>query len=846
MNQYSYWTDLSQLIDRALELDPDERLPFLRTSCSGNPELFNAAKEYLSYIEQAEEEQFLESNVRAISVLKSGLETGEIEEAGKRPVKGCRVGPYEIREPAGEGGMGMVYLAERADGEFDQTVAIKFLRGGFFSPTMRNRFRREKQILAKLNHPNIAGIIDGGITEDGTPYIILEYVKGVPVDEYCEDNNLRMTERLNLFLQICKAVQHAHSQLIIHRDLKPDNIFVTDQGLVKVMDFGIAKFLNPGHGESSFAQTREGSHVASMEFAAPEQFSSSDPTTATDVYGLGVLLYLMTTGKKPFTFDGLSLTEARCRIETETPPDPTGQSDPGIGAIDSDLKVILLKALRKEAEMRYETVLEFSADLRRYMNHKPVRARSGTRVYRARKFLRRNLRPLITAAALLVMTTGFVLFHLHTINQQMQQTAMEAETSQAVTSFIVDLFDISDPVHNTDRVLTANSLLQRGQSRFDGLDLKPEVQLQLLYELGKASIRLGDYNNAETIFFKADSIAQVHYPATSYQVAKASLNLGIIHTWHRKFFMGEHYLARAAYYYEENPGGYPEEYAELLLQLGICQINIRTPEQALSTLSQALDISRRFQTDPQQPLRTELRQAEAYVQLEEFDRAEKIYHHVLLKIEEQGFNRYDIHRTALNNLGNLYLAKMEYESAYNYYDAAKNQAFEIYGDLHPWFLKLNYNQLYLFLEMGEFERALELSVPMMHGKITRHGEQSEMAADGYSIKALIFFLMGDFEQASDYFETSYLIYRNLLGPNDQWTLLQQLFLSFSLQLEGESDKSATNFYHAFSKLSSESVELEFFADEKLQQYITYFDNTYPDKLKNKIDILREAGLVPDV
>lgn len=846
MNQYSYWTDLSQLIDRALELDPDKRVSFLRNSCSANPELFKEAKEYLSYIEKAEEEQFLESNMRAISVLKSGLEAGDLAEAGKKPVEGHRVGPYKIREPVGEGGMGMVYLAERADGEFDQTVAIKFLRGGFFSPTMRNRFKREKQILARLNHPNIAGIIDGGITEDGTPYIILEYVEGEPVDEYCKRNKMRMAERLELFLQICKAVQYAHSQLIIHRDLKPDNIFVTEKGQVKVMDFGIAKFLNTGTDEASFAQTREGIHVASLEFAAPEQFGSSDPTTATDVYGLGVLLFLLATGIKPFMFDGLSLTEAQFKITNQAPPDPASCSNPDIGTIDSDLKAIILKALRKEPEMRFETVQEFSADLRRYINHKPVHARSGTRMYRAGKFLRRNRRLLIAAVALVVMTTGFALFHLHTINQQMQQTAMEAETSQAVTSFIVELFDISDPIQNAERVLTATSLLQRGQSRFDGLDLKPEVQLQLLHELGKASTRLGDYNNAEAIYFKADSIARVHFPANSYQVAKASLDLGTIHTWHRKFFMGERYLERAAHYYEENPETYPDEYTELLLQLGICHLNIRSPELALATLSEALDISRQFQIEPQKPLRMELRQAEVYVKLKEFDRAEEIYRDVLVKIENQGFSRHDIHRTALNSLGNLHKAKQEYETAFNYYDTAKKQAFEIYGDLHPWFLKLNYNQLFLFLEMGDYERAMELSEPMMHGKITRHGEQSEMAADGYSIKALIFFLMGDFKQASENFETSYLTYQNLLGPDNQWTLLQQLMLSFSLQLEGKTEESATHFYRAFSKFSSESIELDFFASEKVQQYIAYLESAYPNELENKIEILREAGLVPYV
>lgn len=845
VNYYSYWKEISRLIDKALELESDDRHAFLEKASMGNPELLKEALDYLAHIEKAEHNGFLDIDGQNLSILRKEMVEQGLDGENRSQLIGHRIGPYEIVKPAGEGGMGMVYLAKRVDGEYDHTVAIKFLRGGFFSPTMRNRFKREKQILARLNHPNIAGILDGGITDDGTPFIILEYVKGTPVDEYCRKNGLRMEERLKLFLQICKAVQYAHSQLIIHRDLKPDNIFITDNGQVKVMDFGIAKFLNPGSDESALAQTHEGAHVASMEFAAPEQFGSAEPTTATDVYGLGVLLYLLATGKKPFMFDGLSLTEARCRIETEAPPDPAHQSNPDIGKVEPDLKAIIMKALRKEPEERYETTQEFSADIRRYIHHKPVHAKNGTWDYKTRKYLRRNARPLAAALVLIIILSGFTIYHLHSINRQMEQTAVEAETSQAVTSFIIELFDISDPVQNADRVLTASSLLQRGQSRFDDLDLKPEVQLQLLHELGKASTRLGDYNNAEVIYFKADSIARVYYPANSYRVAKASLDLGIIHTWHRKFSMGERYLERAAHYYEENSGTYPEEYTELLLQLGVCQINIRTPEQALSTLSQALDISRQYPIEPQQPLRAELHLAEAYVKLEDFDLAEEIYRDILLKIEDHGFNQYDIHRLVLNSIGNYHLAKQEYESAFNYYDIAKKQALEIYGDLHPWFLKLNYNQLFLFLEMGEYERAFELSIPMMHGKISRHGVKSEMAADGYSIKALIFFMMGDFEQASENFRTSYLTYLDLLGPENQWPLLQQLFLSFSLQLEGKSDESKTYFYRAFSKLRSENMELDFFATDKLQQYVTFFESAYPDRLGTKIGILREHGLVPE-
>ncbi|NBC25564.1 MAG: protein kinase [Bacteroidetes bacterium] len=838
MNPYSYWKEVNQLIDQALELDEGGRLPFLQNACKKNPKLFKEAKDYLSYIEKAEQNRFLDIDRRNPSILRKEMVERGFYDDSLTPAIGHRIGPYEIVKPAGEGGMGMVYLAKRVDGEYNQTVAIKFLRGGFFSPTMRNRFKREKQILAKLNHPNIAGIIDGGITEDGTPYIILEYVKGVPVDEYCAGNELRIAERLELFLQICKAVQYAHSQLIIHRDLKPDNIFITDNGQVKVMDFGIAKFLDPGPEESFFNQTLEGSHVASLEFAAPEQFASAESRPATDVYGLGVMLYLLVTGQKPFSFDGLSLTESQARIETESPPNPASQSDPGIGKVEADLKAIILKALRKEPETRYETVQEFSADIHRYILHKPVHARSGTRAYKTRKYLRRNARSLAAALVLAVILTGFTIYHLHRMNQQMEQTAMEAETAQSVTNFIVDLFEVTDPVQNEDRALTAAALLQRGQSRFNDLDMKPTVQLELLRELGRASMRMGDYMNTETIYYKADSIARHHFPPTSKEVAEAALNLGIIRTEHNKFFDAEQYLNRSRQFYSDHINQYRSEYFELLLNLGFCYLRTERPDLALSTFRTALEVGQTYQQNSLKILELRLRMSQAHMVLDRFDESEEIINDVMTEIKTQGYERHDIHRIALTNLGHLNMNRENYGNANSYYRLAMDHSRNIYGEMHPHTIKIIFSVMYSYIYLEEYGNAIEFAEQLLHAKITRHGKHSYWAASGHATLGLVHFLKGDFSTSVQSFDTSYTLYRDIYGDDHPWTVTLQILLSFSHQKNGQTDVSSQHFQQAFAIVNQEEFEEDYAASKLLHHYIRHIKSKYPGDLDEKLDRLR--------
>jgi serine/threonine protein kinase len=319
------------------------------------------------------------------------------------PNIGRRIGPYRITRLLGAGGMGVVYLAERV-GDFSQQVALKLIRPGMASRAVVSRFRSERQILAVLEHPNIARLLDGGATEDGQPYLVMEYVDGVPITVHATDRALTLRDRLLLFRKICAAVHHAHQNLIVHRDIKPANILVTADGAPKLMDFGIAKLLGDAAADEAAPATQTGWRAMTPEYASPEQVRGLPMTTATDVYSLGIVLYELLTEQRPYAFatDTPSDVE-RIIVETEPRP-PSAVAPPSLSrALAGDLDTIVLKALDKDASRRYDSVDRLSADVQRHLDGAPILARPQTFGYRASRFIRRH-RLAVGAAALVFMS----------------------------------------------------------------------------------------------------------------------------------------------------------------------------------------------------------------------------------------------------------------------------------------------------------------------------------------------------------------------------------------------------------------------------------------------------------
>jgi len=478
------WEALSPLFDQALELPEAERSGWLEAQRQSDPGLAAALEELLHHEARLDPEGFLSPDVRP------GLPSQLISLAGRM------LGPWMLERPLGQGGMGTVWLARRADGRFEGQAAVKLLNLALVSATGQERFRREGSVLARLTHPGIARLLDAGVSPAGQPYLVLEYVDGQPIDACVRERNLPARAVLPLFLQVLAAVGHAHANLVVHRDLKPSNIFVTGDGRVKLLDFGIAKLLDLESGAGPATLTAEGGRALTPLYAAPEQVSGDPLTTATDVYALGVLLYLLLSGRHPTAEENGTPAEWLVSLLETEPPRL------GLG----DLDTILAKALRKEPAERYQTVAAFGDDLERYLRQEPVSARADSLAYRMRKFVRRN-RGAVAAGALvalgLTLATLFSVIQMREARVQRDAAVREARRADAQVEF-QDLLmsEVGDRPITMRQVLDTARILLEQQAGGD-TRLHTALLLQLVgsyEELGETSIR-------DTLLRQAESLA---------------------------------------------------------------------------------------------------------------------------------------------------------------------------------------------------------------------------------------------------------------------------------------------------------------------------------------------------
>jgi len=500
------------LFDALLDVPPEEQMAFAELAAGDDPEVH---AEILRLLHAHRREGFLESPLPMAGAL---LDTALLP---ARPAPE-RVGPWRIVRLLGRGGMGTVYLAERADGQFEQRAAVKLIHRG--APGMLRRFLEERRILALLEHPGIARLVEGGVTADGLPYFAMEVVEGVPLTRYCDEHELSVARRLELVVQVCDAVSYAHQHLVIHRDLKPSNILVTAEGRPKLLDFGIAKLLSGGLGSQ-----RTDTQLPAMtpEFAAPEQVRGEAVSTATDVYALGVLLYLLLADFYPYDVRGKTFAELTRIIGEVEPPRPSSQAPEGRRReLRGDLDLIVLTALRKDPARRYQSPAELATDLQRYRDGRPIRARADSPSYRLAKFAGRNRGTLAAAVALLALLAG----GLARERALRHRAELEAEKAKVVGDWVVSVFDVADPMGPTRRdsgEVTARALLEQGARRVDSsLAGQPEIQAQLRGVFARAYTSLGLYEQA--IALDRQSLEQhtaLHGPH-SLQVADDRERLG--------------------------------------------------------------------------------------------------------------------------------------------------------------------------------------------------------------------------------------------------------------------------------------------------------------------------------
>ena len=516
------WSRVADLFAHAVELEPGKREDYLSSACGDDTEL----RDYIQDLLQADPavEAIVERTIISTARDAFGDDTSQ-----SKQMQGQMIGPYRVERLLGSGGMGMVYLAQRADEQFDQQVAIKLGRHRLVDPQTELRLRHERQFLADLDHPNIARLFDGGTTDDGVPYLVMEHIDGVQIDMYCDLHRLNIAERLRLFQTICAAVHYAHQNLIIHRDIKATNILVAKDGTPKLLDFGIAK-LSDAEGAATAGLTREGAVIMTPSNGAPEQISGKNITTATDVYGLGLLLYDLLSGLRAYETEGLTPAEAARIISQETTVSPsrrlaqkkkTAQNEHDAVALHEleqlagdrstslerlqrrlrgDLDVIVLKALRKEPARRYRSANAFADDIGLHLKSMPIVARTDSWRYRAGKFVQRHFAAVTASVLVVAMLATFTVL----LSVQNRAVVKERDTAREVIQFLEDIFMAHDPSRARGVDVTAEEILAEGAERIrSNLGDRPEIQSSLMGTIGRVYYNLGEYQPSEEMLEQA-------------------------------------------------------------------------------------------------------------------------------------------------------------------------------------------------------------------------------------------------------------------------------------------------------------------------------------------------------
>jgi serine/threonine-protein kinase len=703
------WIQVQELFDKAFEMNPDERLEFLKNKCGADQELFN------------EVVSLLDADINAHSLFDKN-DHSRIDELEEPDYVGKTIGVYKVIRKIASGGMGTVYYAERSDGTFERKVALKLIKGGLNSIQIVKRFQRERQILARLHHPNIARLLDGGITEDRNPYFSMEYVDGKPIIEYCDDNNLNINQRLAIFQKVCAAVQYAHNNLIVHRDLKPNNIYVTNDGVVKLLDFGIAKVFTDEDDPTDISQiTKTGFKIMTPEYAAPEQIRGEPVTTLTDIYALGLVLFKLLVGAFPYNNSTTSVLDLEKSIVTNQPQKPSNilkrktkesETENDITGIDriskvrstspdklrkilvGDLDNICLMALRKEPERRYSSVEQFSQDISKFLNNLPVIARQDTISYRAQKFFNRHKVGVITSVAAAILIIFITTYYTIKLADERDKAKLEAEKAEQVSTFLIDLFKNSDPSETKGEDITARELLEAGAKKIETeLADQPVIKASILDVIGNVYESLGSYDRSLEMYENSLSIREYLFESKSLEIAESYAHIGNLSR-----MMGEY------------------NNADSLYRLAISILDENNAENELQAANTVTGL--------------------AFVinELGNYKKADSLYR-IGLKIKKEKLG--DDHPEVGITLNNMALALHEMgeykEAEKTYLEALKIHRAKL-GPIHPELSNTLYNYALLLKDMSKLKEAEAIHREVLEADIKLFGEEHPNVA--YSKRGL--------------------------------------------------------------------------------------------------------------
>jgi serine/threonine protein kinase/tetratricopeptide (TPR) repeat protein len=791
------WQKIQSLFEEVVDITPAERSARLASSCRDDAELRRSVESLLASDQRTEDPL-----LNAIGEAAESL----LEEHQDR-LLGTRIGPYRVMSILGHGGMSTVYRGERDDSQYQQTVAIKVLHHATLHPRLRSRLHSERHILATLDHTSIARLIDSGDLQDGTPYLVMEHVDGESIDVYCDSRTLFVRERLELFVQVCTAVQYAHRNLVVHRDIKAGNIFVTGDGTAKLLDFGIAKLLAPESLSHTLPVTRLQERILTPENAAPEQVLGRPITTATDIYSLGVLLYQLLTGRSPYrllSYSQLQLERAICMDDPTRPSqmvisklsgendgdrsrisDRRGLSPQRLRArLSGDLDAIVAKAMRKEPDRRYPSVEAFADDVNRHLMGRPVLARQGDWRYNTAKFLRRHVLAVVAVAAVILGLTviaGVTLWQNYRIEMARDATAQERDHAQQVSAFLVDVFSQADPFNAQGHEPTARDLLDRGaQKILSNVSLQPEVRAQLLESIGLAYRRQGLSDRAVPLLEQALTIRREERPFNKHRTAAALANLAQALTDGGHLISAEAYLQQALEMSRSGDDLPSRETGDILEQYGQFVLNAKSdPQGAAKLFTEALSIYRASIGNQNLSVASTLVDlATEALWTGDFSLAERYQREAMTIFQATVSRNHPDHAVALATLGYILTQRGKYQEAEQVLNEALEIARNVFGANNQRIAQIESHLGILYDKQGDLTRAIQATQSAVRIATDKLGLSHYLT--GYYLDALasLYSKANNLPAAENYARQALAVYAQALPA-------RHLYVASTRQLLGE-------------------------------------------------------------
>jgi serine/threonine-protein kinase len=805
------WNQLKELYLAARARTGEDRARWLREACASEPDLLSEVESLLAAEDEA-------GGLHEAARVEIGQDTFTLstrlrpdrEDAGPE-----RIGPYRVLQKLGEGGMGAVFLAQR-DEPFRKRVALKVLKDDGDVASLLERFRQERQILASLEHPHIARLLDGGRSEDGRPYLVMEYVEGMPIDRYCDHHRLSISDRLALFAAVCAAVHFAHQNLVVHRDVKPSNILVTSSGTAKLLDFGIAKLLNPDLSAPSSVLTQKGHRVMTPDYASPEQVRGEPVTTATDVYSLGVLLYKLLCGVHPYQVDATNLSEMSrviCEVEPLrpsaavrwTPPDERKElawsratsPEKWIRRLRGDLDDIVLMAMRKEPQRRYQSVDRLTEDIQRHLEEKPVNARKGSFAYRADRFVRRHKLPLATAAVVLLSLVAVSIVTA----VQATRIARERDKAEQVSSFLLELFETADPTGVTGARVTARDVLDRGALRIGNeLEGEPLLRAELMTVMGRAYYHLGLHDSSVSLLEEARRIRDELLPEDDPDRAEVVHLLGVERQMKGDFSEAEALFQtareiRVARFGESHPS-----VAESLLALGLLRQDEGKLDEAERFLTDALEARRELHGDNHLDVAEAMDRLGWLYYLEgRLGDARPLFEEALRARERLLGGEHVLVAETLNNLGVLHQAEGNYTEAKSVLERALEIETSLLGRAHPNVAATINNLALVAYSTRDLESAEALFLESLAIHRELYGESHAEVAKVLNNVGFVAMERGRYPEAESYYDQALSLRQELLGNEHPETAQSLANLAMLLHAKGEADEAEDRYRDALAR-----------------------------------------------